>query len=153
MDPVVSVRLATTADLDRLVDLHRQFCEVDQHDFSDERARVGFGPLLDSDRWGVVWMIDEPGSYAVLTWGWSIEIGGLEAVLDEIFVSARNTGVGSGLLDHLVADARQRGVKRIFLETERDNARARGLYARHGFVEDDSIWMSNEVGDAVRDVR
>jgi GNAT superfamily N-acetyltransferase len=145
MNTPVTIRMATPADLDRLVELHRQFCEVDEHAFSEERARAAFGPLLNNERWGIVWMIDDPGSYAVLTWSWSIEIGGFEAVLDEIFVSTRSAGVGSSLLDCLVADARQRGVKRIFLETERDNSRARAFYARHGFVEDDSIWMSSEL--------
>jgi ribosomal protein S18 acetylase RimI-like enzyme len=42
-------------------------------------------------------------------------------------------------------DCRARGVLRIFLETERPNARARSLYARHGYTKDDSIWMSKEL--------
>jgi ribosomal protein S18 acetylase RimI-like enzyme len=90
----------------------------------------------------VVWISGQPAAYAVLTWGWSIEVGGWEAVLDEIYVSARSSGYGAALLRHVVADARSRGVARIFLETERHNTRARTFYARNGFSEDDSIWMS-----------
>jgi hypothetical protein len=33
----------------------------------------------------------------------------------------------------------------MFLETERPNTRVRDFYARHGFAEDDSIWMSREL--------
>jgi ribosomal protein S18 acetylase RimI-like enzyme len=51
------------------------------------------------------------------------------------------------LIDHLVDDGRRRGLARIFLETETHNTSARRLYARHGFVEDDSIWMSLEFTD------
>ena len=147
MDDSTGIRRAGPEDLDRLIELHRQFCELDQHPFSESRVRAGFVPLLDGDEHGVVWIIDEPAAYAILTWGWSIEAGGFEAVLDEIYASRRNAGLGAALIEHVVADARARGIARIFLETESHNERGRRLYARHGFVEDDSIWMSREFTD------
>ena len=42
-------------------------------------------------------------------------------------------------------DCRRRGVKRIFLETELANERARRLYERHGYHADTSVWMSKEL--------
>ena len=143
----VVVRRAGPADLDRVVAMNRTFCELDQHPFDEHRVRTAFAPLLANDTHGVVWVTDRPESYAVLTWGWSIEAGGLEAVLDEIFVSKRGEGHGAALIDHLAADAEQRGVARIFLETEAHNERARRFYVRHAFVVDDSIWMSREFTD------
>jgi ribosomal protein S18 acetylase RimI-like enzyme len=80
--------------------------------------------------------------YGVLTWSWSIEIGGPEAVLDELYVRTRNRGIGGRLVEALVAAGREHGMRRIFLETERPNEAARRLYERHGFVTDDSIWMA-----------
>lgn len=139
-----AIRRAAPPDIDLLVELHRDFCAADDHPFDATRARRAFVPLLDSDTHGVVWLVDEPAAYAVVTWGWSIEAGGAEAVLDEIFVSRRDAGVGSTLIERLVDDTRRRGAARIFLETERHNERVRALYRRHGFVEDDSIWMSRE---------
>jgi GNAT superfamily N-acetyltransferase len=140
----LAIRRAGPGDLDVLVELHRSFCESDGHPFSTERARAAFGPLLADDDHGVVYMVDGPPAYAVLTWGWSIEAGGPEAVLDEVYVSTPGTGVGSALIDHIVADGARRGVARIFLETEAHNEQARRLYARHGFAADDSVWMSKE---------
>lgn len=142
----VAVRRAGPVDLDAVVDLHRQFCEADLHLFDADRARAAFAPLLADDRHGVVWIVDDPPSYVVLTWGWSIEAGGPEAVLDEVYVQARSRGVGNELIGHVVDDARRRGLARILLETERHNERVRGLYARLGFVVDDSIWMSMDLG-------
>ncbi len=142
-----AIRRAGIDDLDALVDMHHTFCELDQHPFDEERALVAFSGLLTDDDRGVVWILDRPAAYAVVTWGWSIEAGGLEAVLDEVFVSAPGGGIGGRLIDHLVDDGRRRGLARIFLETETHNDRARRLYARHGFVEDDSIWMSLEFTD------
>ena len=140
----VRIRRAESNDLDQLVALHREFCEVDDHPFDGGRARAAFGPLLGDDTRGVVWIVDEPGAYAVLTWGWSIEAGGPEAVLDEIFVTDRGAGVGSQLIEHVLADGRRRGLARIFLETEAPNTSVRSLYERHGFVSDDSVWMSRQ---------
>lgn len=146
-----AIRRAEPGDLDVVVELHRQFCAADDHPFSPERARAAVPPLLDDDRCGVVWLAVDPDGrplgYAAVTWGWSIESGGPEAVLDEIYAVEQGRGIGSTLLTHLIGDARRRGLARIFLETERGNSRGRELYARHGFVADDSIWMSLDFVD------
>ncbi len=139
------IRLALPSDLDVLVDLHRAFCDADRHPFDVRRAHRAFEPLLRDDRWGVVWLAAPDAGYAVLTWGWSIEAGGAEAVLDELFVRDRRHGIGSVLIEQLVDDGRRRGLVRIFLETESHNDDARSFYGRHGFTVDDSIWMSREL--------
>lgn len=144
---MVDIRRAGPPDLDTLVELHREFCSVDSHPFDEQRASVAFAPLLDDDAHGQVWIVDTPAAYAVVTWGWSIEAGGAEAVLDEIFVSERDDGVGSALLGHVVADGRRRNLARIFLETEAQNERVRGFYERHGFRADDSVWLSHDFVD------
>jgi GNAT superfamily N-acetyltransferase len=138
----MTIRRAGPGDLDVLVDLHRSFCDTDDHPFDGDRARAAFLALLVDDRHGVVWIVDPAEGYAVLTWGWSIEAGGLEAVLDEIFVNHRGEGRGTELVEYVAKDAQRRGVNRIFLETESHNRRGRALYARCGFVVEDSIWMS-----------
>ena len=147
----MEIRRAILDDLDALVELHQAVCVVDEHPFSDDRARAAFGPLLVGDEHGVVWVTDDLRGYAVLTWGWSIEAGGREAVLDEIFVHDRGQGLGSLLLAHVVADGERRGLARIFLETESANARGRQLYERHGFTIDDSVWMSRGFTDLSSD--
>jgi GNAT superfamily N-acetyltransferase len=144
---MVDIRRAGPGDLERLVGLHREFCVVDDHPFDIERATAAFAPLLDDDRHGMVWIVDSPPAYAVLTWGWSIEAGGAEAVLDEIFVSARDAGVGSSLIRHVLADGRRRGLARVVLETETANHRVREFYERHGFRVDAAIWMTHEFVD------
>jgi GNAT superfamily N-acetyltransferase len=144
---MADIRRAGPGDLDRLVDLHREFCAVDPHPFDVARATAAFAPLLDDDRHGVVWIVDSPSAYAVLTWGWSIEAGGAEAVLDEIFVSERDSGVGSSLIQHVLSDGRRRGLARVLLETETANHRVRTFYERNGFHVDASIWMTHEFVD------
>ena len=79
--------------------------------------------------------------YCVLTWGWSIEGGGLEGLVDEIFVVDRGRGLGADLLEHAMTVATGRGCSRVFLETEAPNDAARRFYLRHGFTSEDSVWM------------
>lgn len=146
MTDEVIIRLAQSPDLEPLVDLGCAFfVEHDGKPADPERIRRGIAPLLDNDRHGLVVVAERHETligYAVICWSWSVEIGGSEAVLDEVYTTERNTGLGSLLLSACEAECRARGVLRIFLETERRNHRVRGLYERHGYTEDDSIWMS-----------
>jgi GNAT superfamily N-acetyltransferase len=141
----ITIRRATPADLDDLVTLTGEYCLADGHPVDPDLARRGFAPLLDDDDHGTVLIAHDATialGYAVVCWSWSIEIGGVEVVLDEIYTRPKGTGLGSRLITAIEDECRRRGVLRIFLETERPNARARQLYARHGYTEDDSIWMS-----------
>jgi GNAT superfamily N-acetyltransferase len=139
------VRRAVPDDLEVLIGLVAEYCDADGHTFDASVARAGLEPLLADDTLGAVWTIDRTDGYVVATWGWSIEVGGLDVVLDELYVRSRGAGKGSAALAAVEAECRRRGAKRIFLETERPNNRARRLYERHGYAVDDSIWMSKEL--------
>jgi GNAT superfamily N-acetyltransferase len=150
----VEVRRGEHGDIADVLALAAEYCEADGHVRSEAVARAGLEPLLAGDAHGVVWVAEygpDDGrdrtldGYAVVTWGWSIEVGGLDVVLDEIYVRSRGRGSGTQLLQVLEADCRARGVKRIFLETEHPNDSARRLYERHGYEADTSIWMSKEL--------
>ena len=141
------VRRAVPGDLDELIDLAAAYCAADGHDFDETTVRDGFGPLLAGDEHGAVWVASEDQrgpltGYVVVTWNWSIEIGGREAVLDEVYVREQGQGTGTALVRAAEADCRAHGMRRIFLETERPNEAARNLYTRLGYTADDSIWMS-----------
>lgn len=136
------LRRAGPADLDQLVQLVREFCAVDRHPFDEARVRAALAPLLADDRHGVVWLIGDAAGYAVVTWGYSIESGGREGLLDEVFVRERGRGTGRLALDAVIEACRAEGVRRLFLETEAHNVHARRFYARNGFDADDSVWMS-----------
>jgi len=142
---MITLRPGTAADVGALLALIREFCEIDRHDYDERRIRGALLPLLASTQFGFV-LVAEQGealdAYAVLTWGYSLEIGGVEAVLDEFYVRERGRGLGGTMIDEVVRLAKQFGVRRILLETERPNTRVRRLYARHGFAAEDSIWMS-----------
>lgn len=147
------VRRAVPDDLEVLIELVAEYCQADCHRFDATVVRSGLEPLLADDTYGAIWLIDPnegvdchtADGYIVVTWGWSIEIGGLDVVLDEFYVRSRGQGKGGDALRVIETVCRERGVKRIFLETELTNDRARQLYERHGYQADTSIWMSKEL--------
>jgi GNAT superfamily N-acetyltransferase len=145
---LVTLRLATSEDYQDLIPLIKEFCEVDNHEFDDARIEKSLGPLLEDAELGRVIILEVKGElkgYAVLTWGWSLESGGREALLDEIYVRKRNQGWGALLLEKVVATAKDNGAKIIFLETELANERVRDFYIRHSFNKEDSIWLSQKL--------
>jgi GNAT superfamily N-acetyltransferase len=139
------IRRAGRADLPVVLELSKEFCVLDGHAFDAARVEPALIPLLDGDEHGLVHLVEEEGwalGYAVVTWGYSLESGGRDALIDEIYVRDRGEGVGSSLLAAILDDVKARGMSRLMLETERDNEGARRFYTRHGFTSEDSLWMS-----------
>ena len=65
----------------------------------------------------------------------STALGARVALLEDMVVSpqARNSGLGSQLLQAAIVQARHLGCRRITLLTDLDNLAAQRFYARHGF--------------------
>lgn len=143
-------RLAQSNDLAELLLLIKEFCEIDNHVYDENRIKSSVIPLFSNTQLGVIVLAElenQLAGYAVLTWGWSIESGGREGLIDEIYVKNRNSGLGSELLSEVITIAKDFDVKMIFLETEFANERVRGFYRRHGFTQEDSIWLSHKLID------
>ena len=117
------------------------------------RPDGGARALLAGDRFGQVWLIHhpaadqlEPDGCAVVTWSWSLESGGLDCILDELYLRSRGQGLGAAALQQVVAAVHACGARAMFLETERHNERVRGFYRRQGFELEDSVWLSRRLG-------
>lgn len=143
------VRRAVPGDLLALLRLADEFCEIDAHPYDEQRVRRGLEPILENDALGQVWVAVQEmdlAGYAVLTWGWGLETGGREGLLDEFYVAKRGDGIGGTLLTRVLAEAGTAGCLTVFLETEKPNEAARRFYRRHGFTRQESVWMSIDVG-------
>jgi len=139
------LKRAEIQHLPLLLTLVEAFCALDQHPYVPARVKSALRPLLEHDDFGVVYLVNDDQGYVVITWGYSLESGGREALVDEIYLCQRGLGVGTQVMQALFEDLRGRGIVKMFLETERHNARARTFYARQGFEADASIWMSRSL--------
>jgi len=147
---MASVRRALASDQDAVLRLMRSYCDEVGTPLSDEHLLEALGPLIANEQLGDL-LIAEQGEelagYLVITWGWGIESGGAEALIDEMFVGNeyRHQGVGTLLMTEAQSRASARDVKVIFLETEQNNPESRELYDRLGFEIESSIWMSKRI--------
>ncbi len=145
------IHRAGPGDLDAVVALVRECCEVDRRAFDDSRVVTALGPLLADDALGQVWLVDdpehpsEPAGYAVVTWGWSLGAGGRECRLDELYVRARGHGLAARVLAEVVEQAGAAGAAVVHLATEAHDRRARAFYGGCGFDLEDSMWMSLQI--------
>ena len=147
---MASVRRALMADQDAVLVLMRGYCQEVGTPLSDEHLLDAIGPLIANEQLGdllVAEQGEELAGYLVITWGWGIESGGAEALIDEMFVAAeyRNQGVGTLLMTEAQSRASAKDVTVIFLETEQNNPESRELYDRLGFEIESSIWMSKRI--------
>ena len=143
---MLAIRQANSADQEAVLALLRIYCNEANTPLTDEHLLAGLTPLLSENQHGVVLVAEEEEiiGYSILTWGWGIESGGMEALVDEMLIhpSRRGEGIGERLLQATLEQAKHAGVKVVFLETESDNPRSRKLYSKLGFEEETSIWMS-----------
>jgi ribosomal protein S18 acetylase RimI-like enzyme len=140
-------RPATTGDLDALVQMMRAFYAHEGIGFDPDVARPAMRGLLEDGTRGRAWLVvdsEGPAGYVVLTLGWSLEYGGRDAFLDEIFLAERLRGrrLGERAIDLALEACRALGVRALHLEVERANARAQSLYRRLGFADHDRYLMT-----------
>jgi ribosomal protein S18 acetylase RimI-like enzyme len=133
-------RTAGPADVALLVELMTEFYAESDFRLDAKRAGAAFDELLGSPSLGRVWIAEvdgEAAGYVVLTLGYSMEYGGRDAFVDDLFVRPAFRGRGTGRL--LLAEVRRAcealGVRALHLEVGRDNDPAQALYRRTGFVE------------------
>lgn len=136
------IRRAAPDDVPRLVDLMAEFYAESSYPLDRASAATTFGRLLREESLGAVWLLSARGDvagYVVLTLGYSLEYGGLDAFVDDLFIRAPHRGAGLGrlALETLLAECRRRGVRAVHLEVARANAPARSLYASFGFQDND----------------
>lgn len=84
------------------------------------------------------WIVRSAGEaigYVAITLGYSIEYGGRDGFIDELYLvpEARGRGWGRCLLDFACAEAKRLGIKTLHLEVELGNDRAARLYGGAGF--------------------
>ncbi len=134
---LLEIRSATSTDIPALVDLMADFYSEATYVLDREWAARSFVALLADPKrnaaW-IAWIDGKPVGHAVLCARHSMEFGGLDGSIDDLYVHpvGRRRGIGRALLERLVAHARAHGVLALHVEAAPDNAAAQALYATLG---------------------
>jgi len=133
-----AIHLAKQQDLEKLMPLVMGF-----------HAEMGFGteettleraliPLLEGSPYGAVYLMGParaPMGYVVLTFSWSLELGGMDGFIDEIYLrpAVRGRGIALETLHSLRKTMSAAGVMALHLEVDREDETAQKLYRRARF--------------------
>ncbi|SCX14707.1 GNAT family N-acetyltransferase [Candidatus Aquiluna sp. UB-MaderosW2red] len=143
------LRRAEPKDLANLTQLMLEFSTEALSPLEKNHIEAAVEPLLTENPHGVILVAQDQEllGYLVMSFGWGIESGGKEALIDEVYISpdARNQGLGRSLAELAIEHAKANGVRVIFLETEKPNDRVRKLYHRIGFEQEDSVWLRKKL--------
>lgn len=134
-----ALHLAGPEDLDRLAGLVARFHDEQGISQDDETRRAALKPLLEGNPYGVAYLIGPsraPAGYIVVTFGWSVEFGGMDGFIDEIYLrpAVRGRGMASEVLAALPRALADAGVTALHLEVNRQDDRLIRLYQRAGFT-------------------
>ena len=133
-----ALTLAKPEHGDVLLPLVAAFHAEEGIEMSDAQRVDALGPLLQGSPLGVVYLIGPPKApigYTIVCFGWSIEFGGMDGFIDEIYIrpGVRGRGIASEVLRSLPKALAEVGMKAIHLEVNVENERAQKLYSRTGF--------------------
>jgi ribosomal protein S18 acetylase RimI-like enzyme len=136
----VTTRSASPGDIPTLIGMMREFYAEADYALDADWAASSFGALLADPSRGAVWIgaaDGEPAGYAVATFRHSMEFGGTDAFIDDLFVHPRfrRRGVGKAVLSEAFRACQERGVLAIHVETSADNAGAVALYGGLGMLD------------------
>ena len=131
-------RFARAEDIPALLPLMRDFYEYERLPFDAHRIERLLHELITNEQFGHAILFDKANQlagYMILTFGYSLEFGGRDALIDEFYVvpDARGGGVGAQAIAYAVELCRARGLTDIHLEADHFNARVHEFYKRLGF--------------------
>lgn len=142
----VHYRSAQPETIEKLLTLIEELYALDGHRFDPCKARSAIAGLMENPLYGRAWMIEVDGTlagYVVVTFGYSIEYHGRDAILDEIYLREpfRGQGIGTQTITFVENECRQLGIHALHLEVMTDNPKARALYRRLGYASRPSLFL------------
>ena len=141
-------RLAEPIDraaIDRMI---RSYYVHDAHPIDGDKIASSLDAALVENQHIRIWVIEvagETAGYLAVAIGFTIEAGGHDGFLDELYLEERfrGRGIGRKAVEFAIAISPSLGIRRLSLEVERQNWRAKRLYENVGFIAHDRILMSH----------
>lgn len=147
---MTALNLAKPDDLDRVLRLVADFHAEEDITQDTETRRAAILPLLEGSPHGAIYLVGPgraPIGYAIISFGWSVEFGGLDGFIDEIYIrpGVRGRGIGTEVLVSLPKALAGAGLRALHLEVDRDNEKARALYSKLNFQPRDRYMLMSRV--------
>jgi GNAT superfamily N-acetyltransferase len=131
------IREARPADLPELLTLVKQYHQFEEIELDESLRQKALTSLIQSE-FGKLYIAESNAqliAYLALCKGFSIESGGEDGFIDELFVlkNQRGQGAGQALLSAALEAAQSMGLNAVYLLARVSNVPAHKLYNRFGF--------------------
>jgi GNAT superfamily N-acetyltransferase len=146
----VEFRIASRTDRSDLLRLIRAYYRFDGIRFQGDVMPRALDRLLRDRSLGRIWIARHGRNavgYALLSFNYDLEFGGMEGYVTDLYLSApyRGRGLGKRALDVIEAYCRSSGIRTLELQVVRGNSRALAFYRRVGFEKLPRIVMQKEL--------
>jgi ribosomal protein S18 acetylase RimI-like enzyme len=146
------IRQAGLNDTTALVDLMRAAHGEAGFALNQDVAAGGLARLLRDESRGRAWIAvreSMPEGYVALTFKLSLESGGVDAFIEDLFVrpAVRRNGLGAALLSTALDACRNQPVSAVHVEVGANNESARKLYERFGLKCRDRLLLTSWFGE------
>jgi len=130
--------LATAEDMAKLLPMVEAFHAETGLKTTDEHRIGALDTLFSGEVQAACWLVGprrSPVGYIAISFGFSIELGGRDAFVDEFYIrrAVRGRGMGGQVLQLMLPQLSAMEVKAVHMEVNHDNPRAQKLYERAGF--------------------
>ena len=134
-----TLQAASIKDLKTLLPLVKAFHTFEGIHISDIQRTHTVSQLLSNQSFGGIWLILTDAAvagYIALTFGYSIEFGGKDAFIDELYIlpELRGQGLGKQTLIEIQQKAKAHNIRALHLEVDRQNMKAQKVYAQIDFL-------------------
>ena len=135
---LVSFRPCGPRDHKALLKLIAEYYRFDKIPYRLASLSQGLHTLLRNVSQGQAWLLEthhKAVGYAILTYNFDLEYGGVEGMLTDLYVEKRyrNRGVGSLALYEIEDFCRERGIRAVELQVLKRNRAAEMFYRKAGF--------------------
>jgi len=143
----VLYRTAADDDVPGILELMQDYYAEDGYPFDASASGRVLLRLIADSQLGALWVATAGRrvvGYLAVTLGYSLEYGGRDAFIDELFVASdyRGAGLGRKAVELAVDYCRTRDVRALHLEVEHKRAAAARLYEKIGFERHDRALMT-----------
>lgn len=133
----LTARRALPADAPLLLQMCRDF-HIEDGSPLDAAGEASIAHVCQGEPLAPAYLLEyggEPAGFFVLTLGYSVENGGMDGFIDDIYLlpHLRGQGLGRIAVQLAIAAAREAGIRVLLLEVEAPNERAYSLYRKMGF--------------------
>ncbi|KAA9005589.1 GNAT family N-acetyltransferase [Histidinibacterium aquaticum] len=135
---MTAITLCTTEHAAKLLPLVERCHEESGIESTEESREAAVLPLLEGSPLGAAWvlgLVRAPVGYIVVTFSWSLELGGMVGAIDELWVrpSVRRRGIATEALHGISGALSDGGVQALNLQVPEGAETALRLFRRAGF--------------------